>query len=114
MIARIPTRISRALIRMSPTKKTITMKLKIIDRAENASESGSARTRCQNVSRGITSARRLPHQRRNRHDGVAVRPQRVDQHRQRRDGHRTVAAAIMHQDDRAPERHGFDSFYNWL
>ena len=56
MMAKIPTRINRALMRTSPRKNTITMKLNTIESAENATESGKARMCCQNVSGGITSA----------------------------------------------------------
>ena len=51
---------SRALIRMSPTKNTRTMKLAMMSSAEKAMESGMVRTRCQKVSGGITCAVVLP------------------------------------------------------
>ena len=41
---------------MSPTKKTITMNLPTKAMLEKAMESGRARTLCQKVSRGMTSA----------------------------------------------------------
>ena len=43
----------------------------------------------------------LAHQRGDRHDGVAVRAQRVNEHGQRSHGHGAVAAAVVHEDDRA-------------
>ena len=60
MMAKMPTMMSRALIRMSPTKKTKTMKLPMMPSAEKAMESGIVRARCQKVSGGITSAVVLP------------------------------------------------------
>ena len=50
----------RALIRTSPTKKTMTMKLPMMSSAEKAMESGMVRTRCQKVSGGMTCAVVLP------------------------------------------------------
>ena len=59
MTANKPTIMSRALIRMSPRKKTMTMKLPIRSSAEKAMESGMVRMRCQKVRGGITWARVL-------------------------------------------------------
>jgi len=47
-------------MRMSPTKKTMTMKLPMMSSAEKAMESGMVRTRCQKVRGGITCAVVLP------------------------------------------------------
>ena len=56
----MPTMMRRALMRTSPTKKTMTMKLPMMSSAEKAMESGMVRTRCQKVSGGMTSAVVLP------------------------------------------------------
>ncbi len=47
-------------MRTSPMKNTITMKVPMISSAENAMESGMARTRAQNLSGGMTCAVVLP------------------------------------------------------
>ena len=96
-------RCSRALIRMSPTKKTRTMNLPTM--AERGEGDGVGQ-RCAALPEG---ERRhdlgggLAHQRGDRDDGVAVGAQGVNEHGQGGHGGGAVAAAVVQQDDGAAE-----------
>src|SRR5579883_2079148 len=79
--AKIPTRIRRALISTSPTKKTVTAKLR--------------RNGRHDFSCG------LAHQLRDRNEFVTLSAQRSDEQRQRRNSNRAVTTAVVQQNNAA-------------
>src|ERR1035438_134092 len=101
MMAKMPTMISRALIRMSPTKKMKTMNLATKAALENAIESGTARRYCHSVSCGMTSEVVLPINWGAGGDGVAVLAKGVNETRESGNRRRAIAPAVVKQNDRA-------------
>ena len=101
MTAKMPMMIRRALIRMSPTKKTPTTKLLKKPKKKKAMESARACQRWLRRERRHDLGARLAHQLRYGNDLIAVRAQRLDQDRKRGDGGGTVASAVVQQDDGA-------------
>jgi hypothetical protein len=100
MMAKMPTSIRRALIRMSPKK----------DHHDELADDGHAgegdgiRQGAQVLAEGELGHHLgggLAHQRGDGNDGVAVGAQGVDQHGQRGNGGGAVAAAVVQQDDGA-------------
>ena len=101
MMAKMPTMIRRALMRMSPTKKTRTMKRPMKESAEKAMESGIARKYCFAGQRWHDLRGGHAHERRDGDDGVASRAQGVNEVGKSGDGDGAIAATIVHEDDGA-------------